>query len=89
MNIKPLGAYALVELVEEENVSPGGGIILNVDPYYTKAKVLALGVGDKDNYKLGCRVGDTVLCIMNHHSEIVPGQKLVHPKEVVAVLEES
>jgi len=95
IKLKPLGSRLVVEPIEQEDVT-ASGIVLpeTAKEKPQRAKVLAVGPGDRDDagkrIQLDVKVGDVVLYAKYSGTEIkVEGQKLLILKEsdVLALVE--
>lgn len=96
INLKPLGSRAVVEPIEQEEVT-ASGIVLpeTAKEKPQKGKVLSIGPGDRDEsgkrIPLDVSVGDTVLFAKYSGTEIkVDNKKLLILREsdILAIVEE-
>jgi len=96
INIKPLGSRAVVEPIEQEEVT-ASGIVLpeTAKEKPQKGKVLSVGPGDRDEdgkrIPMDVSVGDTVLFAKYSGTEIkVDNKKLLILREsdILAIVEE-
>lgn len=96
INVKPLGAYVLVEALEEAEEQTLGGIVIpdSAKEKPQEYKVLAIGTGGKDDkgndIVFYVKEGDTVLTTKYGGTDVKVGgneYKLVKQSDILAIVE--